>query len=81
MVVCPMCSLTLAPVVEYSRINAQLTQDRSQCTCWQVATTVARNHSELFIRWIPPDFVGSRSLAHKLAVQIGVVYELAFGTS
>ena len=65
-----MKSLTSAMLVEHSRVYAQLTQDCSKRAGREVTAAMPRDDGELLISWVPPDFVGTSSLAHKLATQL-----------
>jgi len=51
-------------------IYAQLAQDRPKRARGEVTATVAGNDSELVVGWVPPDFMGTGSLTHKLASQL-----------
>ena len=56
--------------VELILLDAKLAQDRPQRTGRKITATVSGNDREPLIGRIPPDFVGTGSLAHKLASQL-----------
>ena len=77
-----MRSQTSATLVEHSRVYAQLAQDCSNRAGREVTAAMPRNDGEMLIGWVPPNFVGTGRLAHKLttevaqsASQLSVVHE------
>jgi hypothetical protein len=74
--------MALAALVEHSRVYAQLAQDRTNRAGWKVTAAMPRNDGELLVGWVPPNFVGTGGLTHKLttesaqaASQLSVVHE------
>ncbi len=56
--------------VELIRFDAKLAQDRPQRSGRKIAATMSGDDGESLIGRVPPDLVGTRSLAHKLASQL-----------
>jgi len=56
--------------VEQIWFYAELAQDRPQRAEREVTATMPGDDGELLISRVPPDFVGTGSLAHELASQL-----------